>query len=421
MKMISFTEARSTEKKSGPYRGGEVDKDGTPPGEWSMEVPQPEHFESSTKRYKVPYSEVLTQCQRCDGRGNTTCKPCDGYGWIWCKKCNGKRWLWCDECEKKGTAGKGRGSTSGDGEKGAGKDSSKGHDEKGGGKDSSKGHDDDKGHGKGDVDREDKGKGRGSMDSSKGVEKLFCHRIDLIFFLLWSGRKGSTMALFALWKGNGKDTYKGYDEKGDGKGKSGYEDSGKGRGSIEKGAGKDSSKGHDEKGGGKDSSKGHDDDKGHGKGDVDREDKGKGRGSMDSSKGVEKLVCYWKALKGSGKDSSKGHAKDSSSSSSSEEEECGICKNSGWYWCLSCDKKGWNHCQKCKQSGRVTCEDCEGCGMFLSYSELVVVHSNHKWEKKWSAAESPVTVQELRDSSGRVMCFQAKWVEDKLKTLKPQS
>ena len=37
------------------------------------------------------------------------------------------------------------------------------------------------------------------MDSSKGVEKLFCHRIDLIFFLLWSGRKGSTMALFALW------------------------------------------------------------------------------------------------------------------------------------------------------------------------------------------------------------------------------
>ena len=29
--------------------------------------------------------------------------------------------------------------------------------------------------------------------------------------------------------------------------------------------------------------------------------------------------------------------------------------------------------------------------------------------------------EELRDSSGRVMCFQAKWVEDKLKTLKPQS
>ena len=65
---------------------------------------------------------------------------------------------------------------------------------------------------------------------------------------------------------------------------------------LRKGAGKDSSKGHDEKGGGKDSSKGRDDDKGHGKGDVDREDKGKGRGSMDSSKGVEKLFCYWKAL-----------------------------------------------------------------------------------------------------------------------------
>ena len=31
--MISFTEARSTEKKSGPYKGGEVDKDGTPPGD----------------------------------------------------------------------------------------------------------------------------------------------------------------------------------------------------------------------------------------------------------------------------------------------------------------------------------------------------------------------------------------------------
>ncbi|CAE7216822.1 Ssuh2, partial [Symbiodinium sp. CCMP2456] len=379
IKMISFTEARSTEKKSGPYKGGDVDKDGTPPGEWSMDVPQPEHFESSTKRYKVPYSEVLTQCQKCGGRGNTTCKLCDGYGWIWCKKCNGKRWLWCSKCEKKGTAGKGRGSTSGgDGEKGAGKNSSKGHDEKGGGKDSSKGHDDDKGYGKGGTDYEDKGKGRGSMDGSKGAEK-----------------------------GKGKDTYKGYDDKGDGKGKSGYEDSGKGRGSMEKGAGKNSSKGHDEKGGGKDSSKGHDDDKGHGKGGTDYEDKGKGRGSMDGSKGAEK---------GSGKDSSKGHGKDNSSSSSSsdaeEEEECGVCKNSGWYWCKPCDSKGWKHCQKCKQSGRVTCEDCEGCGMLLSYSELVVVHSNHKWEKKWSAAESPVTVQELRESSGRVMCFQAKWVEE---------
>ncbi|CAE7538515.1 Ssuh2 [Symbiodinium sp. CCMP2592] len=371
MKMTSFTESRSTEKKSGPYKGEDVDKDGTPPGEWSMDVPQPEHFESSTKRYKVPYSDVLTQCQKCDGRGNITCKPCDGYGWIWCKKCNGKRWLWCSKCEKKGTAGKGRGSTSGSGEKGGGKESSKGHDEKGGGKDSSKG--------KGDVDQDDKGKGRGSMDSSKGAEKLFSHWMGLIFFLL---RKG-----------------KGYDDKGDGKGKSSYDDSGKGRGSIEKGAGKESSKGHEEKGGGKDSSKG--------KGDVDQEDKGKGRGSMDSSKGAEK---------GSGKSSSKGEEKDSSSSSSSsdaeEEEECGICQNSGWYWCKPCDSKGWKHCQRCKESGRVTCEDCEGCGMFLSFSELVVVHSNHKWEKKWSAAESPVTIQELRESSGRVMCFQAKWVEE---------
>eukprot|EP00439_Symbiodinium_sp_Y106_P083036 s124_g22.t2 len=206
MKMTSFTEARSTEKKSGPYKGGDVDKDGTPPGEWSMEVPQPEHFESSTKRYKVPYSDVLTQCKKCDGRGNLTCKPCDGYGWIWCKKCNGKRWLWCSKCEKKGTAGTDRGSTSGGGEKGAGKESSKGHDEKGGGKDSSKG--------KGDVDQEDKGKGRGSIDSSKGAEKLFC---SLGVLLQFEGfRKG-----------------KGYD-KGDGKGKSSYEDSGKGRSSIEK-------------------------------------------------------------------------------------------------------------------------------------------------------------------------------------------
>ena len=72
--------------------------------------------------------------------------------------------------------------------KGAGKDSSKGHDEKGGGKDSSKG--------KGDVDQEDKGKGRGSIDSSKGAEKLFCHWIGLIFFLLRLGRKGSMRAVF---------------------------------------------------------------------------------------------------------------------------------------------------------------------------------------------------------------------------------
>eukprot|EP00439_Symbiodinium_sp_Y106_P082553 s124_g22.t1 len=138
-----------------------------------------------------------------------------------------------------------------------------------------------------------------------------------------------------------------------------------------------------------------------------------------TKRAVARIAPREKATKGSGKSSSKGHEKDSSSSSSSsdaeEEEECGVCKNSGWYWCKPCGSKGWNHCQRCKDSGRITCEDCEGCGMLLSYSELVVVHSNHKWEKKWSAAESPVTIQELRESSGPLMCFQAKWVEEEFR------
>ncbi|CAE7633740.1 Ssuh2, partial [Symbiodinium pilosum] len=83
-----------------PYKGGQVDREGTPPSIWDMKVAKPTHFEAATKRYKVPHTECVDQCEKCTGKGEVSCEKCEGWGWWWCKSCNGKKWNWCSACSR---------------------------------------------------------------------------------------------------------------------------------------------------------------------------------------------------------------------------------------------------------------------------------------------------------------------------------
>ncbi|CAE7346655.1 Ssuh2 [Symbiodinium natans] len=227
VKLTSCVETRSMEEKKEIYQGGEVDKEGTPPDEWSMEVTPPEPFQEMTKCYRVPHSDVISQCEECDGRGDVACKRCDRKGWWWCKNCKGEKQIWCEESSDSSSSEAGGKGEDADG-KGKGKDDGKGYrssvegkgeepDGKGKGKEDGKGYRSSF-EGKGD---EPDGKGKGKEDG-KGYRSSF------------EGKGDEPDG-----KGKGKEDGKGYRSSIAGKGE---EADGKGKGKDE-GKGYRSSKG----------------------------------------------------------------------------------------------------------------------------------------------------------------------------------
>lgn len=62
----------------------------------------PTHFHASTRRTRVPHTEVVQDCTECGGWGRYTCSDCAGAGSKQCHKCDGEKGAWCDMCDGQG-------------------------------------------------------------------------------------------------------------------------------------------------------------------------------------------------------------------------------------------------------------------------------------------------------------------------------
>ncbi|XP_069499588.1 protein SSUH2 homolog [Ambystoma mexicanum] len=85
----SFIEFRILKDKCVPYRGGEIDSNGTPPALWEMVAEIPQMFAAGKEKYIVPHTSSVRTCHLCGGSGKMTCLACGGRGRVNCYGCGG--------------------------------------------------------------------------------------------------------------------------------------------------------------------------------------------------------------------------------------------------------------------------------------------------------------------------------------------
>lgn len=90
--LISWTETRSTAWDSEPYAGDHVDwcpPNQTPPGPWEVPVHVPAVFTELERSVRVPRTESVKLCYKCQGIGRRPCWSCSGAAVSKCTLCNG--------------------------------------------------------------------------------------------------------------------------------------------------------------------------------------------------------------------------------------------------------------------------------------------------------------------------------------------
>ncbi|XP_074861403.1 protein SSUH2 homolog [Carettochelys insculpta] len=90
-RLETFTESRSSEWKTTPYRGEFVDSflTGPAPLPWDIQVEVPAMFTDSITRVKVPHTSSLKGCHSCHCSGTVRCTKCHGKGKVQCWICDG--------------------------------------------------------------------------------------------------------------------------------------------------------------------------------------------------------------------------------------------------------------------------------------------------------------------------------------------
>ncbi|XP_078399929.1 protein SSUH2 homolog isoform X2 [Cetorhinus maximus] len=91
-RLESFTESRSPEWKSEPYRNQIIDNCGfgPPPPPWEVAVDIPKMFEKSKKKIQVPQTASVKECHKCMATGKVPCNKCFQTGQVKCWVCLGK-------------------------------------------------------------------------------------------------------------------------------------------------------------------------------------------------------------------------------------------------------------------------------------------------------------------------------------------
>ncbi|XP_043374187.1 protein SSUH2 homolog isoform X4 [Dermochelys coriacea] len=90
-RLETFTESRSSEWKTTPYRGEFVDSFllGPAPLPWNIQVEVPTMFTDNITRVKVPHTSSLKGCHNCRCAGTIHCTKCHGRGKVQCWICHG--------------------------------------------------------------------------------------------------------------------------------------------------------------------------------------------------------------------------------------------------------------------------------------------------------------------------------------------
>ncbi|KAI1900007.1 hypothetical protein AGOR_G00067780 [Albula goreensis] len=89
-RLETFTESRSTEWASEPYRGQVVDGYmGVAPGPWDIAVSSPAMFQNNRKEVPIPHTSSVKGCHACLGLGRSACPKCVTSGMMQCWVCRG--------------------------------------------------------------------------------------------------------------------------------------------------------------------------------------------------------------------------------------------------------------------------------------------------------------------------------------------
>ncbi|HEX6123650.1 MAG TPA: hypothetical protein VFY89_10840, partial [Ktedonobacterales bacterium] len=100
--LIERGETRSLADATEPYAG-------TPPGAlgpilpvWDYAFPALPEIEAGERRERLPATDALVACEKCNGTGHRPCAECEGKGFLPCPKCHGRSRVPCRRCRGRG-------------------------------------------------------------------------------------------------------------------------------------------------------------------------------------------------------------------------------------------------------------------------------------------------------------------------------
>uniref|UniRef100_UPI00398E94F1 protein SSUH2 homolog n=1 Tax=Pristiophorus japonicus TaxID=55135 RepID=UPI00398E94F1 len=98
-RLESFTESRSTEWTTVPYKGQFVDGNvyGLPPLPWDIIVEMPLMFHNHIRNVPVPHTSSIKGCHSCMAMGRRACTNCTATGRVRCQVCNGRGYRLSDD------------------------------------------------------------------------------------------------------------------------------------------------------------------------------------------------------------------------------------------------------------------------------------------------------------------------------------
>ncbi|XP_029359109.1 protein SSUH2 homolog isoform X2 [Echeneis naucrates] len=89
-RLETFTESRSTEWATRPYKGEQPDfYTQTAPRPWEVQANPPSLFTNHKQEIQVPFTSSIKDCHSCHGTGEKPCEECHGNGYKPCWVCNG--------------------------------------------------------------------------------------------------------------------------------------------------------------------------------------------------------------------------------------------------------------------------------------------------------------------------------------------
>jgi hypothetical protein len=95
-------ETRTFGEGAESYHGQEVSQPGPVLPVWEYSFPHSPEIEAGERRERLPRSEMLGACLRCNGTGHRACAACEGKGFVQCPTCHGRARIPCRRCRGRG-------------------------------------------------------------------------------------------------------------------------------------------------------------------------------------------------------------------------------------------------------------------------------------------------------------------------------
>jgi hypothetical protein len=100
--LVERGETRYLTDSSEPYRGAPPSAPGPILPAWDYTFPATPQIEAGERRERLPDTDLLIACAKCNGTGHSACPECEGTGFLQCPKCHGRARIICRHCRGRG-------------------------------------------------------------------------------------------------------------------------------------------------------------------------------------------------------------------------------------------------------------------------------------------------------------------------------